>query len=198
MRRRDMPSQPPIIYLIAGCNGAGKTTFAKEFLPKEVKCLRFLNADEMARGLSPLDPSAGAVKAARLLLSEVHEAIRRGETFGLESTISGVTYVRLLRDAQRRGYSVKLVYLWLPSAEVAVRRVRERVRKGGHDVPADDVRRRFERSLTNLARHYLLLADDWSILDNSGSAPRVVAEGTSAGFIVLDEEVFAAIRSKRT
>jgi predicted ABC-type ATPase len=130
-----MPAAKPTIYLIAGCNGAGKTTFAREFLPKEVKCLRFLNADEMARGLSPLDPSAGAVKAARLLLREVHGAIRDGHTFGLESTISGVTYVRLLRDAQRRGYAVKLFYLWLPSAEVAVRRVRERVRKGGHDVP---------------------------------------------------------------
>jgi predicted ABC-type ATPase len=154
-----MPAPKPTIYLIAGCNGAGKTTFAKEFLPKEVKCLRFLNADEMARGLSPLDPSAGAVKGARLLLREVHEAIRRAETFGLESTISGLTYLRLLRDAQRRGYVVKLFYLWLPSAEVALRRVRERVRKGGHDVPAADVRRRFERSLTNLARHYLALVD---------------------------------------
>jgi predicted ABC-type ATPase len=83
-------SRQPTIYLIAGCNGAGKTTFAKEFLPKEVKCLRFLNADEIARGLSPLDPSAGAVKAAQLLLREVHDAIRDGHTFGLESTISGL------------------------------------------------------------------------------------------------------------
>jgi predicted ABC-type ATPase len=192
-----VPSAKPTIYLIAGCNGAGKTTFAKEFLPKEVKCLRFLNADEMARGLSPLDPSAGAVKAARLLLGEVHEAIRDGETFGLESTISGVTYVRLLRDAQRRGYAVKLFYLWLPSAEVAVRRVRERVRKGGHDVPAADVRRRFERSLRNLARHYLPLADEWRILDNSGSLARLVADGTPAGTRVLDETIFSAIDSGR-
>ena len=169
-----MPAPKPTIYLICGCNGAGKTTFAKEFLPKEVKCLRFLNADEIARGLSPLDPSAGAVKAARLLLREVHEAIRNGDTFGLESTISGVTYVRLLRDAQHRGYALKLFYLWLPSAEMAVRRVRERVRKGGHDVPAADVRRRFERSLRNLHRQYLPLADEWRILDNSGELPRLL------------------------
>jgi predicted ABC-type ATPase len=193
-----MPLATPTIYLIAGCNGAGKTTFAKEFLPKEVKCLRFLNADEIARGLSPLDPSAGAVKAARVLLREVHEAIRHAETFGLESTISGVTYIRLLRNAQRRGYTVKLFYLWLPSVEVAVRRVRERVRKGGHDVPAADLRRRFERSLTNLARHYLPLADEWSILDNSGSTPRLVAEGTSTGARVMDERGFAVINSRCT
>ena len=193
-----MPARRLIIYLIAGCNGAGKTTFAKEFLPREVKCLRFLNADEIARGLSPLDPSAGAVKAARLLLREVHEAIRDGDTFGLESTISGITYVRLLRDAQRRGYAVKLFYLWLPSVEVAVRRVRERVRKGGHDVPAADIRRRFERSLTNLARHYLPLADEWSIADNSGTPSRLIAAGTTGHATVVDERLFAAITSRRT
>lgn len=192
-----MRAQRPTIYLIAGCNGAGKTTFAKEFLPKEVKCLRFLNADEMARGLSPLDPSAGAVKAARLLLREVHEAIRDGQTFGLESTISGLTYIRVLRDAQRRGYAVKLFYLWLPSAEVAVRRVRERVRKGGHNVPAADVRRRFARSLRNLVNRYLSVADEWRILNNSGAVPRLVADGTPAGSRVLDETVFSAIDSKR-
>src|SRR5439155_10884961 len=133
----------PAIYLIAGCNGAGKTTFAKEFLPNEVKCLRFLNADEIARGLSPLDPGAGAVQAGRLLLRQIQESLRRRETFALESTLSGLTYVRLFRTAKRRGYALKLFYLWLPSPEIAIARVRERVRKGGHDVPATDIRRRF-------------------------------------------------------
>ena len=97
-----VPLATPTIYLIAGCNGAGKTTFAKEFLPKEVKCLRFLNADEIARGLSPLDPAAGAVKAARLLLREIREAIGSRQTFGLESTLSGLTYVRILNNARER------------------------------------------------------------------------------------------------
>ena len=86
-----MPKQPPTIYVIAGCNGAGKTTFAKEFLPKEVKCLRFLNADEIARGISPLRPSAGAIQAARFLLAQIEECLRRRETFALESTLSGKT-----------------------------------------------------------------------------------------------------------
>src|SRR5205809_4547921 len=99
-----MPAPKPTIYLIAGCNGAGKTTFAREFLPKEVKCLRFLNADEIARGLSPLDPAAGAIKAARFLLRELHDCIARRDTFGLETTLSGRTYVHLLRQARRRGY----------------------------------------------------------------------------------------------
>jgi len=190
-----MPAQPPTIYLIAGCNGAGKTTFAKEFLPTEVKCLRFLNADEMARGLSPLDPAAGAVKAARLLLREIRDAIHSRQTFGLETTLSGLTYVRMLINARERAYAVKLFYLWLPSAAVAIRRVRERVRKGGHSVPAADIRRRYTRSLRNLVRHYLPRADEWTIFDNSGREPRLVADAGGGHARVMDETLYRRIQS---
>src|SRR5262245_61469452 len=103
-----MPALKPIIYIIAGCNGAGKTTFAKEFLPKELKCLRFLNADEIARGLSPLQPSAGAVQAARLLLTQVEQSLRARETFALESTLSGKTYIRIFRRALALGFELEL------------------------------------------------------------------------------------------
>ena len=193
-----MPATQPTIYLIAGCNGAGKTTFATEFLPKEVKCLHFLNADEIARGLSPLDPSAGAVKAARLLLHEIRDAIQSRQTFGLETTLSGLTYVRLLIKAREQAYAVKLFYLWLPSASVAIRRVRERVRKGGHSVPVVDIRRRYARSLRNLARHYLPLADEWTIFDNSGREPRLVADGAGGHARVMDDELYHQIHSNRT
>src|ERR1051325_258218 len=192
-----MPAAKPTIYLIAGCNGAGKTTFAGEFLPKEVKCLRFLNADEIARGLSPLKPSASVVKAARLLLQQIAESLRRRETFALETTLSGLTYVRLFRRAKRRGYELKLYYLWLPSPDVAVARVRERVRKGGHDVPATDIRRRFHRSLANLMRHYLPLADSWTVFDNSGDNPTLVAENESGKLRVVNSEVFGKLQSTR-
>jgi predicted ABC-type ATPase len=192
-----MPTAKPTIYLIAGCNGAGKTTFAKEFLPKEVKCLRFLNADEMARGLSPLDPTAGAAKAARLLLSEVRAAVQARQTFGLETTLSGLTYVRMLINARERGYAVKLFYLWLPSATVAIRRVHERVRKGGHSVPVTDIRRRYKRSLRNLVGHYLPLADEWTLFDNSGRQPRVVADGVGGHARVMDETLYRQIQSSR-
>ena len=131
-----MPTPPPTIYVIAGCNGAGKTTFAKEFLPKEVKCLRFLNADEIARGLSPFKPSASAIRAARLLLTQVDECLRRRETFALESTLSGKTYIRLFQRARRLGYEIELHYLWLSSPAQAIARVRQRVQQGGHHVPA--------------------------------------------------------------
>ncbi len=165
----------PTIYLIAGCNGAGKTTFAKEFLPHEVKCLRFYNADEIARGLSPLDPSAGAIKAGRLLSTEVRESIDRHETFALESTLSGKTYVRIFQRALSSGYDLELHYLWLSRVEQAIARVRRRVRMGGHNVPVKDIRRRFKRSLTHLVDDYLSLATRWAIWDNRGLPAKQLA-----------------------
>ncbi|HEY5892067.1 MAG TPA: AAA family ATPase [Chthoniobacterales bacterium] len=161
-----MPARPPTIYLIAGCNGAGKTTFAKEFLPKEVKCLRFLNADELARGLSPLKPSAGAIQAGRVLLGQVGECLRHRETFALETTLSGRTYVRYFLRARQLGYDIELHYLWLPSQAQAVARVRQRVKLGGHNIPAADIRRRFGRSLIHLVDDYLPLATRWVIWDS--------------------------------
>lgn len=170
-----MPARVPTIYLIAGCNGAGKTTFAREYLPHEVKCLRFLNADELARGLSPLDPSAGAFKAGRLLLREVHHSIAAREIFALESTLSGRTYVNLFRQARNAGHSIELHYLWLASPAQAIARVRQRVREGGHNVPVADIRRRFERSLKHLLDDYLPLATHWTIWDNRGTPPKLLA-----------------------
>lgn len=176
-----MPALPPTIYVIAGCNGAGKTTFAKEFLPKEVKCLRFLNADEIARGLSPLKPSAGAVRAARLLLTQVDECLRRRETFALESTLSGKTYILLFRRARQLGYEIELHYLWLSSPAQAIARVRQRVQQGGHHVPAGDIRRRFKRSLAHLLDDYLPLATRWAVWDSrSLPAKRLAISGENA------------------
>jgi predicted ABC-type ATPase len=161
-----VPAPKPTIYLIAGCNGAGKTTFAREFLPKEVKCLRFLNADEIARGLSPLKPSASAVQAARLLITQVEECLRGRETFALESTLSGKTYIRLFRRTRQLGYEIELHYLWLSSPAQAIARVRQRVKLGGHGGPVADIRRRFNRSLVHLVDDYLPLATRWAIWDN--------------------------------
>ena len=131
-----------------------------------MKCLRFLNADEIARGLSPFKPSAGAVRAARLLLTQVEECLRRRETFALESTLSGKTYIRLFQRARELGFEIKLHYLWLSSPAQAIARVRLRVRQGGHHVPATDIRRRFKRSLVHLLDDYLPLATRWAVWDS--------------------------------
>ncbi|MGH7976460.1 MAG: AAA family ATPase [Limisphaerales bacterium] len=138
-----MATIQPTIYLIAGCNGAGKTTFARQFLPHEVKCLNFLNADLIAQGLSPLDTNAAALKAGRLLLAEFRLFVAKRKTFAFESTLSGKTYVKLLQQAKRAGFQIHLHYLWLPNPAIAIARVRERVKMGGHDVPLTDIRRRF-------------------------------------------------------
>ena len=155
-----------------------KPTFAKEFLPKEVKCLRFLNADEIARGLSPLKPSAGALPAGRLLLKQIEECLERRETFALETTLSGKTYIQLLQQAREIGYEIELYYLWLSSPLQAIARVRRRVRLGGHNVPAVDIRRRFKRSLIHLINDYLHLSTRWAIWDNRNMPAKRLAVST--------------------
>jgi len=170
-----MTARQPTIYLIAGCNGAGKTTFAKQFLPHEVKCLRFLNADEIARGISPLKPSAGAVQAGRLLLAQIEDCLRHREIFALESTLSGMTYIRLFQRARELGFEIELHYLWLAKPSQAVDRVRRRVSMGGHHVPAADVRRRFKRSLEHLVADYLPLATRWAFWDGWVLPPKRLA-----------------------
>ena len=174
-----MPKSRPTLYIIAGCNGAGKTTFAREFLLKEVACVNFLNADYLAFGLSPLSPEIAAMKAGRLLLTEFKSLVGRKETFALESTLSGKTYLRLLQDAKRRGFRIYLHYLWLPTPTIAIARVRERVKKGGHNVPVADIRRRFSRSLRHLVSGYAPLADRWAVWNNESSPPLLLAESKS-------------------
>ena len=171
-----MSETRPIIYLIAGCNGSGKTTFAKSFLPYEVQCLNFLNADLIAQGLSPLNARTAALKAGRLLLAEFQNFVTRRETFAFESTLSGTTYIRLLKQAKRHGFRLYLHYLWLPTPAIAIARVRDRVRMGGHDVPDTDIRRRFARSLRHFVYDYMPLADHWAVWDNQTSPPSLLAE----------------------
>ena len=138
-----MPDKSPILYLIGGPNGAGKTTFAKQFLPA-VGVMEFLNADSLAAGLSPLDPPLAARRAARLLLSRWKELVDGRQSFAFESTLSGRTYATMIRKAKAQGYRLHLSYLYLATVRHSIRRVRERVKKGGHDVPIPDLKRRFQ------------------------------------------------------
>lgn len=177
--KRRSPARRKIV-IIAGPNGAGKTTFAAEFLPREAACPDFLNADLIARGLSPFAPEKAAVGAARIMLGQIAEKVRRGESFGFETTLSGSNYARHIPRWRRAGYAVKLIFLSLPSADLAVARVRARVAQGGHDVAEEVVRRRFDKGLRNFDRLYRKLVTDWMLYDNSGPTPKLIAAGTNA------------------
>lgn len=167
----------PKILIIAGPNGAGKTTFARAFLPQEANCPRFINADLIAGGLSPFAPEAAAIKAGRLMLEEIAALSRRRESFAFETTLSGLGYLRHIRAWRSAGYHVSLFFLALPSVELAITRVAERVRQGGHGVPAAVIRRRFEAGQRNFERHYRPAVDAWTLYDNAGSEPVLIDWG---------------------
>ena len=169
----------PQLILIAGPNGAGKTTFATEILTTDLKGMRFINADEIARGLSPFAPAEVAFKAGRILLGETAELITTGTSFALESTLSGRGHVRTLMRAKQAGFRIVLHFLWLPSPRESIARVRLRVKKGGHFVSAHDIRRRYPRLLRNLVNLYLPLADEWLFWDAQGFPPQALASSSS-------------------
>lgn len=175
-----MKNPQPTLYLFAGSNGAGKTTFARAYLRQLDPIPRFLNADEIARGLSPLDPQKLAVKAGKLLLREIQDCLKSGTSFGLESTLSGTTHAKLLQRARTLGYQIEIHYLWIPSPELAIRRIAQRVKMGGHSIPESDVRRRFNRSRRNFTAVYAPLADLWTVWDNRPEPPRLLLTSESA------------------
>jgi len=162
------------IVIIAGPNGAGKTTFAREFLPREADCPDFINVDLIAAGLSPFDPDRAALRAGRIMLDEIKRRVRAGESFAFETTLSGRNYVRAIPGWRKAGYYVKLIFLSLPTADVAVARVAARVAQGGHNVPEEVIRRRFDAGLRNFEHLYQRLVDTWALYDNSGSMPRLI------------------------
>ncbi len=168
----------PTLCILGGCNGAGKTTLARELLPR-LGLMRFLNADEIARGLSPLDPTLTAFKAGRLLIEEARALIAAKASFAIESTLSGKTYVAMIREAKALGYRFLLHYIVIDSGDQAVGRVALRVKIGGHHVPEADIRRRFDRSLKHFRTDYLPLADEWVLWDNAQPPHRRIADSST-------------------
>lgn len=165
------------IIIIAGPNGAGKTTFARSFLPAEAQCLRFINADLIAAGLSPFDPDSAALRAGRLMLEELDVCTQRGEDFAFETTLAGVGYLQRIAHWQVLGYHVSLIFLSLPDVSAALNRVAERVRQGGHNIPETVLRRRFVIGRHNFDALYKLLLDSWALYDNRGALPRLIDWG---------------------
>ena len=165
------------IIIIAGPNGAGKTTFARSFLPQEAQCQRFINADLIAAGLSPFAPEQAAIKAGRLMLLEMDECVRKGESFAFETTLAGLAYVGRIGQWRTLGYHVSLFFLRLPDAETAIARVAERVQQGGHHIPEVVIRRRFAGGLHNFENVYKGVVDTWAEFDNVGEEPTLLQWG---------------------
>lgn len=162
------------IIIIAGPNGAGKTTFAKEFLPNEADCLHFVNADLIAAGLSPFRPEVVAIQAGKLMLKTIDEHVRKQESFVFETTLSGKVYTRKIQQWQANDYHVSLLFLRLHSVEIAIDRVAERVKQGGHNINKDVIIRRYQAGWRNFQILYAPLVDAWAVYSNDDEKPVLV------------------------
>ncbi len=165
------------VYILAGPNGAGKTTFAREFLTHEAACPIFINADLIAAGLSPFAPELASLRAGRIMLDMIRESVRRSEGFGFETTLAGRGYARAIPEWRAAGYDVWLHFLSLPTPELAIARVAERVRQGGHSVAEEVIRRRFWAGKDNFERLYKPIVTSWILYDNAGDEPAVIEHG---------------------
>ena len=163
-------------YIIAGPNGAGKTTFAMDLLPEDVHCKNYINADLIAHGLSPFEPELAAVKAGKLMLSEIDKSVKAGKSFAFETTLSGLAYQKKIKNWKKMGYEIILYYFSLPSVDMAIERVNLRVKQGGHNIPKHVIKRRFVRSKLNFEQVYKHIVDLWIMFDTSGPTPIIISE----------------------
>ena len=187
----------PNVYVIAGCNGAGKTTASYTILPEILDCQEFVNADEIAKGLSPFQPETVAFEAGRIMLNRIRELIVQQVDFAFETTLSTRSYLSLLNDAKGKGYTVTLFFLWLKDIELAKERVKERVSKGGHSIPSDVIERRYLRGLKNLF-DFIKITDHWVLADNSESIVGLIAEGANdVDYVIHNVELWKSIQELR-
>ncbi len=183
------PQNAPQLFVLSGPNGSGKSTTARVLLPKSLGIQQFVNADNIAEGLSPFAPETTAMQAGRLMIQRIQELMRDRHSFAFETTLAGRRNASLIKSASDAEYSVNLIYIWLSSPELALSRVADRVRQGGHPVPDDVVRRRYARGLVNFFRLYRPLADTWTLCDNSSRELWIVAQGSNGGKTsVFDDE----------
>lgn len=172
-------SGPPRVIVIAGPNGAGKTTFAREFLSHEAHCPNFINADLIAAGIAPFEPEKAAIRAGRIMLELMREKVLARESFAIETTLAGSGYARLFKEWRHAGYHISLHFFSLDCPEIAIERVALRVSQGGHFIPDDVIRRRFDAGLKNFDQVYRLIVDEWFFYDGNDWTPRLLRSGVN-------------------
>lgn len=187
----------PNLYIIAGCNGAGKTTASYIVLPQLFECKEFVNADNIAAGLSPFNPDSVALAAGRIMLERINGLMNEGVDFAFETTLSTKSYVSLIKKAKALNYTVTLLYFWLSSPEVAIDRVAKRVSKGGHHIPDDVVERRYYRGIKNLFKLYIPICDNWTIINNMALKVEWVVEKVQGSpRIILNDDIWKEINEQ--
>jgi predicted ABC-type ATPase len=187
--------QEKFLYIIAGCNGAGKTTASFTILPEMLDCKEFVNADEIAKGLSPLQPETVAFEAGRIMLNRVSELLAAGKTFAFETTLATRSYKPKIEEAKQQGYQVILLFFWLNNVELAKERVKTRVAEGGHNIEPDVIERRYVKGIYNLFDLYMPIVDQASIFDNSVETPKLIAKKASDTEIeIIDEYKFNQLK----
>ena len=180
--------QKPNLYIIAGCNGAGKTTASFNVLPQILQCREFVNADEIAKGLSPFCPESVAIQAGKLMLERIDFLLTDNVSFAIETTLATRSYKNLILRAKEKGYNVSLLFFWLESPELACQRVHKRVSEGGHDIPVDTIYRRYWLGLENLFRIFIPIVDYWGLYDNNCET-KVIANS----YIIADNNLYTQI-----
>jgi predicted ABC-type ATPase len=186
----------PNLYIIAGCNGAGKTTASMTVLPEILNCYEFVNADEIARGLSPFRPEKVAIEAGRIMLNRLNQLIESGVDFAFETTLSTKSYVSYIKKAKENGYKVTLIFIFLKSDTLAKLRVKARVLRGGHNIEESVVERRYKAGLNNFFQLYMPVCDFWLLVDNSSENFELneIASGESKNTkLVLDNNLWNQI-----
>jgi predicted ABC-type ATPase len=183
----------PTIYILAGPNGVGKTTYADRYLPDVIRELEFVNADLIARGIAPYAPERAAMEAGRIALERIRHLIESGTSFTWETTMSGRTAVRWLQSAKDAGYTIKCYFLWVRDVDTTLRRIRQRVGEGGHHIEADVSQRRFFKTIENFVSIYRPLCDSWKLIANDAEAPRLVAAGKGGRWVTRDRKTWETI-----
>lgn len=184
------------MYIIAGPNGAGKTTLSYTILPEIFDCYEFVNADEIARGISPLNPEKASIRAGRLMLERIKELVEKGESFALETTLSTKSYRSFIMQAMKLGYDTTLLFLTLDSIELAKQRVQTRVQEGGHNIPKETIERRYSNGLLNFFKIYKSIVSRWILVDNSTENFEFIAEGSGSQVVIRSENMWLNLKEK--